>query len=94
MREREPFSKDLSARIPENDYEARLWEKAEGDVTSDARLTTGRHAKRIKNLASGTSADEAAVAFFEATKDTHGGKIKIKKKNSFVGKGGRRIRKS
>lgn len=56
-------------------------------------LTTGRHARKIKNL--GTMDPlSAAHEFYYRTTDTHGGKVSHGKKSpSYVGASGRRIRK-
>lgn len=56
-------------------------------------LTTGRHAKRVKNLGLMTP-EEAAAEFYYATTDTHGGKTRHGKKGDvYVSQSGKRIRK-
>jgi hypothetical protein len=56
------------------------------------RLTTGRNRKRLKGS---YNLDVAADEFFYQTTDTHGGKVKHGKRGgSYVGSGGRRVRKS
>ncbi|MDP4000949.1 MAG: hypothetical protein Q8P83_01805 [bacterium] len=67
----------------------------EGDYSKDTQhLTTGRHARKIKNLPQGTQAGEAENAFYHATTDTHGAKVKKHKRNDYLTQGGKRIRKS
>lgn len=57
------------------------------------RLTTGRHAKGVKNLGS-IDPLSAAYAFYHNTTDTHGGKVAHGKRGpSYVSSSGKRIRK-
>lgn len=64
-----------------------------GSVNDPNRLTTGRHAKRVKGNISVTDAEGE---FFHRTADTHGGKVdygKKKEKDTYVSRSGKRIRK-
>lgn len=61
------------------------------DEHNPNRLTTGRRATKIKG---NFDTLDAEGMFYEKTIDTHGGKVRKRKgSNSFVGKGGKRIRK-
>jgi hypothetical protein len=67
-----------------------IWREFGSDAMA---LTTGRHAKGVKNLGN-VSPDQASNEFFYRTADTHGGKVDHGKKgNMYVTKSGKRIRK-
>lgn len=53
------------------------------------RITTGRRAKSIKNVDTGSAERE----FIYRTADTHGGKGAIKKGDTYISESGKRIRK-
>ena len=60
------------------------------------KLTTGYHAKRIRGAIKSESGDHKDIArqFYEATRDTHGGKAKFGKSGyMYVSKTGKKIRK-
>lgn len=63
--------------------------------TAAGRLTTGRNQTRVKMGSQGVSSFLAAGSFFDATTDTHGGKVRRsgKKSDSYAGRSGRRVRK-
>jgi hypothetical protein len=63
--------------------------------TAAGRLTSGRNRTRLKVGAKGLGAFDAKHAFFHATTDTHGGKVRRpgKGSNSYASKSGRRVRK-
>lgn len=73
-------------------YTLGYWESA-GSFAEPNRLTTGRHAKRLKGS---FSTDSAAGEFFDRTADTHGGKVNYGKESRgqyYTSSSGRRIRK-
>ncbi|MBS3903454.1 MAG: hypothetical protein KGZ30_03740 [Anaplasmataceae bacterium] len=87
--------KKMRDRLPKDQLSAMLYDEAvqnipQGFETRLGRVSTGRHAKSLNKVVDPL---QAAGEFYNATADTHGGKVGYGKKDYYTSKSGKKIRK-